>query len=58
MSEENISQEIRLKSIDEKINYFIEEIKQNKLISKKHSKVCRVLNYIDHLLFLVSTVTG
>ena len=58
MSEENISQEIRLKSIDEKINYFIEEIKQNKLISKKHSKVCRVLNYIEHLLFLVSTVTG
>ena len=27
-------------------------------MSKKHKKVCRVLNYIDHLLILISTVTG
>ena len=27
-------------------------------MSKKHKKVCRVLNYIEHLLILVSTVTG
>ena len=33
--EENISQEIRLKTKDETRNYFIEEIKQNKLMSKK-----------------------
>ena len=25
---------------------------------KKHKKVCGVLNYIEHLLILVSTVTG
>ena len=58
MTEENISQEFRLKNIDEIRNYFIEEINQNKLISKKHEKFCRVLNYIGHLLILVSTVTG
>ena len=54
MSEENISQEFRLKKIDEARNYFIEEINQNELMSKKHRKVCRVLNYIEHLFILVS----
>ena len=52
MVEENISQEFRLKNIDETRNYLIEEINQNELMSKKHKKVCRVLNYIDHLLSL------
>ena len=28
------------------------------MISKKHEKVCRFLNYIEHLLILVSTVPG
>ena len=27
-------------------------------MSKKHKIVCRVLNYTEHLLILVSTVTG
>ena len=27
-------------------------------MSKKHKKVSRILNYIDHLLVLISTVTG
>ena len=27
-------------------------------MSKKHKKICRVLNYTEHLLILVSTVTG
>ena len=58
MSEENISQEFRLKNIDETRNYFIEEINQNELVNKKHRKVCIVLNYIEHFLILVSTVTG
>ena len=43
-------------SIDETKNYFIEEIKQNKLMSKKHKKVCNILNYIEHLLILDFTV--
>ena len=29
MTEENISQEFRLKNIDETKNYFLEELKQN-----------------------------
>ena len=33
MSEENVSQEFRLKNIDETRNYFIEEINQNELMS-------------------------
>ena len=51
MPEENINQEFRLKMIDETRNYLIEKI--NKFMSKKHKKVCRVLNYIDHLLFVI-----
>ena len=58
MSEENITQEFRLKNVDETRNYFIKEINQNELMSKKHKKVCRVLNYIKHLPVLVSAVTG
>ena len=27
-------------------------------MSKKHKKVCRVLNYIEHLFILISAVTG
>ena len=38
MAEENISQEFRLKNIYETRNFLIEEINQNKLISKKHKK--------------------
>ena len=38
MAEENISQEIRLKNTDETRNYFLEKIKQNELMSKKHKK--------------------
>ena len=36
MSEENISQEFRLKNIEKISNYLIEEINQNDLISKKY----------------------
>ena len=35
MVEENISQEFRLKKIDQTKNYFLEEIKRTELISKK-----------------------
>ena len=36
MTKENLSQEFRLRNIDESRNYFIEEINQNELMSKKH----------------------
>ena len=56
--EENISQEFRLKYIDKTRKYLIEEINQSKLISKKNKKVCTTLNWIEHFLILVSTITG
>ena len=58
MGEENISQEFRLKNIEEIKNYFIKLVNQNKLVSKKHKKVCTVWNYIKHLLTLASVNTG
>ena len=58
MSEENISQECILKNIEETRNYFIEERNQNELMSNKHEKIRRVLSCIEHLLVLISTVTG
>ena len=57
MVEENISQKFRLKNIDEARNYFLEEIEQNKLLSKEYEKVCTPLNYIEHFLILASTIT-
>ena len=58
MAEESISQEFRLKNIDEKRNYLIEEINRNGMIIKKHKKVCTTLNYIEHFPTLGSTITG
>ena len=55
---ESISQELKLKNIDKTINYLIEEIKQNELMSRKHKKVCTTLNCIEHFLILASTITG
>ena len=47
-----------MKSIDETRNYLLEQIKQNELMSWKHKKICATLNYIEHILFLDSTITG
>ena len=58
MAEENIGQKFRLTEIDKTRNYFIDEIKQNDLISKTHKKIGKTLDYIEHLLILVCTVTG
>ena len=58
MAEENISQEFRLKNIDETGNCFLKEVEKNELMSKKHKKVCTTLNYIEHVLILASTITG
>ena len=58
MVETNVSQKFRLKNIEETRNYFLEEIEENELMSKKHKKVCKTLNYIEHFFILASTVTG
>ena len=47
-----------MKNIDKTRNYSIEQKNQSKLMSRKQKNVCRILNYIDHLLILVSKVTG
>ena len=36
----------------------MEEIKQSDLMTKKHKNIYMVLNYIEHLLILVSMITG
>ena len=43
-----------MKNIDETQNCLIEKINQSELMSKKHKKV---VNCIEHLLILISTVT-
>ena len=58
MFEENISQELRLKNVDETRYYFLEEIEQNELMSRKLKMVCTTLNYIEHFLILASAITG
>ena len=57
-TEENKSQEFRLKNIDETRNYLIEETNRNEIVSKKHGKVCRTLIYKEHFLISSSTIVG
>ena len=58
MPEENMNQELRFKKSDEIRNYLIGEINRNELMSKKQKKGCRSLNYIDHSLIVIYTITG
>ena len=43
--------------IDETRNYFIEEVDQDELTSKKHKMACTTLNNIADLVILASAVT-
>ena len=36
----------------------VEQQNRNELVSKKHKKICKTLNYIEHFLILGSTITG
>ena len=49
-----MTQEFRLKNIEEIKCCFINEIDQNKLMSKKHKNVYTILNYTGK--FLISTM--
>ena len=53
-----MSLEFRFKNIVKTRNYFLEEIKQNELMSRKHKNVFTTLNYIEHFLVLASAITG
>ena len=52
-----LSQKLSLKIIDKTRFYFIEEIHQNEMTSKKDRKVCTTSNCMKYLLILISTVT-
>ena len=41
------SRETRLKNIEQTKKYFIDEINDNELISKKYKKICSALNYVE-----------
>ena len=57
--EENISQECRLKDVDETRNYFLEEIEENELRSIKLKKKSFIqLQIILNTLILDSAITG
>lgn len=49
MVKEEISQEFRLRKLDKTRSYFLQEIKHNRLLGKRHKKVFKILNYIEHL---------
>ena len=55
---EEASIEFRLRKIDERRYYLLDEIKQNILMSEKYKKTCKYLNYVENLLILASTVAG
>ena len=48
----------RLGKINETRNYLLEEIKLNDLTREKYKKTCKYLNYVKHLLIIVSIVIG
>ena len=51
------SLKFRLKNIDETINYLLEDINHNGLMSEKYNKLCKYLNYVEHLFILGSAVS-
>ena len=53
-----MEKEFRLKILNETENYLLQEIKDNELVIKKHKNDWIVLNYVEHLHILVSTITG
>ena len=55
---EEASLDFRLRKIDETRNDLLHEIKHNDLMNKKYKRTYKYLNYVEHLLFLVSAVTS
>ena len=47
-----------MKNKNETKNYFLEEIEQNELMSKKNKKVCTTLNYIEHVLTIAGCISA
>ena len=55
---EEASLEFRLRKVVETTNYLLDEIKNNDLKSEKYERLCKNLNYVEHVLILASTITG
>ena len=60
MVENSKDQEFMLKKKKNRSSkiFFIVEINQNELISKKHKNVSAILNYIENVFILASIFTG
>ena len=43
------SLKFRLRKLDKKRNYLLDEINHNDLMSEKFKKTCKYLNYVEHL---------
>ena len=57
IAEETTSQKFKLRHIKESVNYFIKEIDEIELMSKKRKRICKTPNYVEHFLILASAVT-
>ena len=55
---EESSLDFRLRKVVETTNYLLDEIKNNDLKSEKYERLCKNLNYVEHVLILASTITG
>ena len=55
---EKASLMFRLRKIDKTRNDLLEEIKLNALMNEKYKKTCKYLNYVEHLLILISIING
>ena len=51
------SLEFKLRKTGEARNFLSDETKNSNLMNEKYKKTCEYLNYVEHLLILVSTVT-
>ena len=48
----------KIKKTDETKNFILEVIKHNKMMKKKHKRMCRTLNYFEHFLLFFSASAG
>ena len=48
-----LSLEFRLRKLDKKRNYLLEQMKHNDLMNEKYKNTCKYLNYVEELLILV-----
>ena len=55
---EEASLGFRLRNIDQRRNYLLDEIKHNDLKSKKYKKTCKYLSCVEKLLILSSIIAG